>query len=69
MTRILYKRGMIKTLAAQFNCTEQTVRNALRGATEGEQPERIRKEALKQGCREELTRVSRVSALKYESWK
>lgn len=56
MTRILYRHGMIKALATQFNCTEQTVRNALRGATEGEQPERIRKEALRQGCREEPTR-------------
>lgn len=64
MTRILYKRGMVKQLANQFNCTEQTVRNALRGVTEGEQPERIREAALKMGCRKELTRVS---ALKYPS--
>lgn len=49
MKRIYVKHGMTTKLAKLFQVTDQTVRNALRGATEGEQPDRIREEALKQG--------------------
>lgn len=46
---IKVRRGSITQLAKLFECTEQTVRNAIRGVTEGESPERIRVEAVKQG--------------------
>ena len=49
MERILVETGEKKKLAQFFNVTQQTVRNALRGLTEGEQPDRIRAEALKRG--------------------
>lgn len=49
MKKIIVERGMTIKLARLFEVTDQTVRNALRGATEGEQPQRIRQEALKQG--------------------
>lgn len=49
--RILYEKGVIPKLAKQFSVSEHTVRNALRFVTEGEQPEAIRREALKNyGC-------------------
>lgn len=49
--RILYEKGVIPKLARHFGVTEHTVRNALRFVTDGEQPEAIRKEALKNyGC-------------------
>lgn len=46
---IKVKRGSITQLAKLFECTEQTIRNSIRGVTEGEMPERIRVEAVKQG--------------------
>lgn len=49
MRKIIVERGMTTTLAKLFECTDQCVRNALRGATESELSQRIRKEALKQG--------------------
>ncbi|WP_434245251.1 hypothetical protein [Bacteroides faecis] len=36
-------------MARLFECTEQTIRNAARGVTSGEEAERIRVEAVKQG--------------------
>ena len=42
-------RGSVSKLAKQFTCTEQTVRNALRGVTSGEMTERIRFESVKLG--------------------
>lgn len=49
--RILYEKGVIPKLAKYFGVSEHTVRNALRFVTEGEQPEAIRNEALKNyGC-------------------
>ena len=49
--KILYERGMVTKLASRLGVTEQTVRNALRFATEGEQPDLIREIALKDyGC-------------------
>ena len=45
--RILYEKGVIPKLAKYFGVSEHTVRNALRFVTEGEQPEAIRNEALK----------------------
>ncbi len=49
MKKIIVERGMTVKLARIFCCTDQCVRNALRGATESELSQRIRKEALKQG--------------------
>lgn len=49
MKRILVETGEKKKLAEYFNVTQQTVRNALRGLTEGEQPDKIRAEALRRG--------------------
>ena len=43
------KKGSVVTLARLFECTEQTIRNAARGLTSGEEAERIRVEAVKQG--------------------
>lgn len=49
--RILYEKGVIPQLAKRFNVSENTVRYALRFATEGEQPDLIRKIAIKEyGC-------------------
>ncbi len=49
--KILYERGIVAKLASRLGVTEQTVRNALRFATEGEQPDLIREIALKDyGC-------------------
>ena len=49
--KILYERGIVTKLASRLGVTEQTVRNALRFATEGEQPDLIREIALKDyGC-------------------
>ena len=48
--RILYDKGVIQKLAKHFNVSDHTVRNALRFVTEGEQPDAIRKEALKYYC-------------------
>ena len=43
------KRGSVSKLARLFECTEQTVRNAIRGVTIKGDAERIRVEAVKQG--------------------
>lgn len=59
MERILVETGEKKKLAEYFGVTQQTVRNALRSLTEGEQPDRIRAEALKRGgavCKRRITR-------------
>lgn len=49
--KILYEKGVIPRLATRFNVSEQTVRSALRFATEGEQPDLIRHIAIKEyGC-------------------
>lgn len=49
--RILYEKGVIAKLSKRFNVTEQTIRAALRFATEGEQPDLIRNIAVKEyGC-------------------
>lgn len=46
---LVLKKGSVVTLARLFECTEQTIRNAVRGVTSGEDAERIRVEAVKQG--------------------
>lgn len=48
---ILVKPGLKRRLAKKFNTTEQTVRSALRCLTDGEIPDKIRKQALKWGGR------------------
>lgn len=49
--RILYERGAIPKIAKRVGVTEQTVRLALRFATEGDQPDLIRKVAIDEyGC-------------------
>ena len=49
--KILYEKGVIPRLATRFSVSEQTVRSALRFATEGEQPDLIRAIAIKEyGC-------------------
>lgn len=49
MQKIIVDRGEVIRIATLFNCTDQTVRNALRFVTEGEQPDRIRAEAIRSG--------------------
>jgi len=49
MKKIIVERGMTTILAKLFECSDQTIRMALRGITETELSQRIRKEALKQG--------------------
>jgi hypothetical protein len=63
MGKIFVDRGEIKRMAALFNCTRQTVHNALRGVTECEQAERIREEALKGGG---VERPRKVKILRVE---
>lgn len=46
-TVILYERGTVQKLAKSFKVSVVTVRSALRFATEGELPDRIREHALK----------------------
>lgn len=49
--KILYEKGVVSKLSSRFGVTDQTVRNALRFSTEGEQPDLIREVALKEyGC-------------------
>lgn len=45
--QILYPKGVISALAADFSVTPATVRNALRFSTVGEQPDLIREKAIK----------------------
>lgn len=61
--RILYSRGVIPMLAKRFGVTEPTVRNALRFATYGEQPDLIRETAIKEyGCK--VSKVPVISTQK-----
>lgn len=64
MGKIRVDHGETGRMAKLFNCTTQTVRNALREVTEGELTERIRKEALRAGGievpRRRLTRKEAV---------
>lgn len=47
----MYEKGVVSKLSSRFGVTEQTVRNALRFSTEGNQPDLIREVALKEyGC-------------------
>ena len=46
---LVLKKGSVVTLARLFECTEQTIRNAVRGVTSVEYAERIRVEAVNQG--------------------
>lgn len=49
--RILYEKGVIPRIAKRFSVSDNTVRYALRFATEGEQPDLIRSTAIKEyGC-------------------
>lgn len=45
--RIVVPMGNVKRIAEALGVSDQAVRNALRYITQGEQPDRIRKEALK----------------------
>ncbi|MDR1368944.1 MAG: hypothetical protein LBJ72_02280 [Dysgonamonadaceae bacterium] len=49
MQEIRVKRGETTRMATKFGCTRQTIRNALRGITEGERTEEIREDAMKYG--------------------
>lgn len=49
MNEILVKRGISAKLAKHHNCTPQSVRLALRGVTESELADSIRKTAIKWG--------------------
>ena len=37
--KILYEKGVVSKLSSRFGVTDQTVRNALRFSTEGDQPD------------------------------
>lgn len=49
MRKIIVERGEVKKLSILFNCSDQCVRNSLRGSVESDLSQRIRKEALKRG--------------------
>jgi hypothetical protein len=49
MRKIIVERGEVRKLLKLFGCSDQCVRNALRGSTESDLSQRIRKEALKRG--------------------
>ncbi|MDR1181003.1 MAG: hypothetical protein LBL13_03360 [Bacteroidales bacterium] len=61
--RILIVWGEVGRLAALFNCSGQTVRNALRGGVISELADWIRAEALRSGG---VERKKRVRILKEE---
>lgn len=44
--RIIVPTGNVKRIAKAVGVSDQAVRNALRFITEGEQPDRIRREAM-----------------------
>ena len=68
--RILYEKGVIPKLAKYFGVSEHTVRNALRFVTEGEQPEAIRNEALKNyGCALVKKPLNEPDPPKYRSYR
>ncbi|MCI5706070.1 MAG: hypothetical protein MR298_01875 [Odoribacter sp.] len=49
--KILYEKGTVQKMAKAMGVSEGTIRNALRFVTEGEQPDKIRKEAIElYGC-------------------
>lgn len=60
--RIIVPTGNVKRIAAEIGVSGQAVRNALRFITEGEQPDRIRKEALENygGAVSTINKRSRV---------
>lgn len=49
MKRIFVQRGMTAVLAKKYGVTLQTVRNALKYATDGDMPDMIREDAYKMG--------------------
>lgn len=49
LKQILVARGEVQRIAALFEVSDQTIRNALKFITEGEEPDRYRKEAIKGG--------------------
>jgi hypothetical protein len=49
MKRILVERGEVGRMARLFECSDQTVRNALRGFVYSELGYRIREDALRAG--------------------
>jgi hypothetical protein len=49
MKKILVERGEISRMARLFNCSRQTVHNALFGLVESELTQRIREDALRAG--------------------
>jgi hypothetical protein len=63
MGRIFTESREIKRMAELFGVSRMTVHNALRGATEGEMPDRIRAEAIRAGGVERKRKVviSRVA--------
>jgi hypothetical protein len=63
MGKIFVDRGEIKRMATLFNCSRQTVHNALRGATECDLADRIRAEALKAGG---VERPRKIKVLRVE---
>ena len=54
--RIYVERGETARIARLFVVTDQCVRDAIRGITSGERPDRIREEALRAGGVEEPKR-------------
>ncbi len=49
--KILYEKGTVQKMAKALGVSQGTIRNALRFVTEGDQPDKIREEALKYyGC-------------------
>ena len=47
----MYEKGTVQKMAKAMGVSEGTIRNALRFVTEGEQPDKIRKEAIElYGC-------------------
>jgi hypothetical protein len=57
MGKIFVDRGEVIRIARLFNCTDQAVRNALRGAVESDRAKGIRAEALRSGGVERKKRV------------
>ena len=57
-TKILYGRGVVRKLMKEFGVSDNTVRQALKFVTEGEQPEAIRRYALKYlGCKVAVEKI------------
>lgn len=49
LKQILVARGEVQRISKLFNVTDQTVRNALKFITEGDEPDKFRAEAIKGG--------------------